>query len=232
MREIVLDTETTGLDPASGDRIVEIGAVELWNHLPTGKTFHKYLNPERHMPEEAQAVHGLTEGFLKDKPVFSEIAEDLLTFINGSKLVIHNASFDMKFINAELALADKNRLPGDLAIDTLAIARKKFPGSPASLDALCRRFNIDNSARTLHGALLDSEILAEVYLELIGGRQPDFGLSDAHNIAERKFDLERRVFKRSKPLKPRLTIEEEEAHTEFVQKLGEMAIWNKLAIKR
>ena len=122
MREIVLDTETTGLDPVSGDRIVEIGAVELWNHLPTGKTFHKYLNPERNMPEEAQAVHGLTEEFLKDKPVFAKIAEDFLTFINGSKLIIHNASFDMKFINAELALADKNRLPGDLAIDTLALS--------------------------------------------------------------------------------------------------------------
>lgn len=231
MREIVLDTETTGLDPASGDRIVEIGAVELWNHLPTGKTFHKYLNPERNMPEEAQAVHGLTEEFLKDKPVFSKIAEDFLTFINDSKLVIHNASFDMKFINAELALADKNRLPADMAIDTLAIARKKFPGSPASLDALCRRFNIDNSARKLHGALLDSEILAEVYLELIGGRQPDFGLSDAHNTGERKVDEERQVFKRAKPLKTRLTIEEEEAHTEFVQKLGESAIWHKLVIK-
>ena len=232
MREIVLDTETTGLDPVSGDRIVEIGAVELWNHLPTGKTFHKYLNPERNMPEEAQAIHGLTEEFLKDKPVFSKIAEDFLTFIKGSKLIIHNASFDMKFINAELALADKKRLPADMAIDTLAIARKKFPGSPASLDALCRRFNIDNSARTLHGALLDSEILAEVYLELIGGRQPDFGLSDSHNTGERKFDVERQVFKRANPLKPRLTIEEEEAHTEFVQKLGEMAIWNKLIIKR
>ena len=231
MREIVLDTETTGLDPVSGDRVVEIGAVELWNHLPTGKTFHKYLNPERNMPEEAQAVHGLTEEFLKDKPVFSKIAEDFLTFINGSKLIIHNASFDMKFINAELALADKKRLPADMAIDTLAIARKKFPGSPASLDALCRRFNIDNSARTLHGALLDSEILAEVYLELIGGRQPDFGLSDAHNTGEKKVDEERQVFKRPKPLKTRLTVKDEEAHKSFVQKLGASAVWNKLVIK-
>ena len=180
MREIVLDTETTGLDPATGDRIVEIGAIELWNHLPTGKTFHKYLNPERNMPEEALAVHGLTEEFLRDKPVFSQIADDFLAFIKDSKLIIHNASFDMKFINAELALVEKTRLPGNIAIDTLGIARKKFPGSPASLDALCRRFNIDNSARTMHGALLDSEILAEVYLELIGGRQPDFGLSLIH----------------------------------------------------
>ena len=190
MREIVLDTETTGLDPVAGDRIVEIGAVELWNHLPTGKTFHKYVNPERNMPEEAKAVHGLTEEFLKDKPVFSQIADDFLTFIKGSKLVIHNASFDMKFINAELALAKKKELPSDIAIDTLGLARKRFPGSPASLDALCRRFNIDNSARTLHGALLDSEILAEVYLELIGGRQPGFGLADANNAIERKIDKE------------------------------------------
>jgi DNA polymerase III, epsilon subunit, Proteobacterial len=163
MREIVLDTETTGLDPVTGDRIVEIGAVELWNHLPTGKTFHKYLNPERNMPEEAQAVHGLTEEFLKDKPVFSQIADDFLTFIKGSKLVIHNASFDMKFINAELALAKKKELPSDIAIDTLGLARKRFPGSPASLDALSRRFNIDNSARTLHGALLDSGNLSGSY---------------------------------------------------------------------
>ena len=231
MREIVLDTETTGLDPTTGDRIVEIGAVELLNHLPTGKTFHKYLNPERNMPEEAQAVHGLTEEFLKDKPVFSQIVDDFLTFIKDSKLVIHNASFDMKFINAELVLVGKTTLPTDIAIDTLGIARKKYPGSPASLDALCRRFNIDNSARTLHGALLDSEILAEVYLELIGGRQPDFGLSDVHNTGENKVDEERQVFKRPKPLKTRLTGKDEEAHKSFVQKLGASAMWNKLIIK-
>ena len=231
MREIVLDTETTGLDPETGDRIVEIGAIELWNHLPTGKTFHKYLNPERNMPEEALAVHGLTEEFLKDKPVFSQIADDFLAFIKDSKLIIHNASFDMKFINAELALVEKTRLPGNIAIDTLGIARKKFPGSPASLDALCRRFNIDNSARTMHGALLDSEILAEVYLELIGGRQPDFGLSDEHNTGETKVDEKRQVFKRPKPLKNRLTVKDEEAHREFVKKLGANAMWNKLVTK-
>ena len=231
MREIVLDTETTGLDPTTGDRIVEIGAVELLNHLPTGKTFHKYLNPERNMPEEAQAVHGLTEEFLKDKPVFSQIVDDFLTFIKDSKLVIHNASFDMKFINAELELVGKTTLPTDITIDTLGIARKKYPGSPASLDALCRRFNIDNSARILHGALLDSEILAEVYLELIGGRQPDFGLSDAYNTGERKFEEQRMVFNRPQPLKTRLTVKELEAHKAFVQKLGESAMWNKLVIK-
>ena len=231
MREIVLDTETTGLDPGAGDRIVEIGAVELWNHLPTGKTFHKYLNPERNMPDEAQAVHGLTEDFLKDKPVFSQIVDEFLEFIEGSKLVIHNASFDMKFINSELALVRKEELPNSMAIDTLAIARKNFPGSPASLDALCRRFNIDNSSRTLHGALLDSEILAEVYLELIGGRQPDFGLSDINNIEDKKIDQKKQSLKRSKPLKFRLTEEEKDAHAAFVQQLGENAVWNKLETK-
>ena len=231
MREIVLDTETTGLDPGAGDRIVEIGAVELWNHLPTGKTFHKYLNPERNMPDEAQAVHGLTEDFLKDKPVFSQIVDEFLEFIEGSKLVIHNASFDMKFINSELALVRKAELPNSMAIDTLTIARRNFPGSPASLDALCRRFNIDNSSRTLHGALLDSEILAEVYLELIGGRQPDFGLLDINNIEDKKIDKKKQSLKRSKSLKVRLTEEEKNAHAAFVQQLGENAVWNKLETK-
>ena len=231
MREVVLDTETTGLDPETGDRIVEIGAIELWNHLPTGKTFHKYLNPERNMPEEAQAVHGLTEDFLKDKPLFSQIVDDFLAFIKNSKIVIHNASFDMKFLNAELVLADRSKLPGDIVIDTLGIARKKFPGSPASLDALCRRFNIDNSARTLHGALLDSEILAEVYLELIGGRQPDFGLSEVHKIGEGSFSKERQELKRPTTLKTRLTAKEKEAHNAFLKELGPNAIWKKLDIK-
>ena len=231
MREVVLDTETTGLEPETGDRIVEIGAVELWNHIPTGKTFHKYLNPERNMPEEAQAVHGLTDDFLKDKPLFSQIVDDFLAFIKNSKIVIHNASFDMKFLNAELVLADRSKLPGDIAIDTLGIARKKFPGSPASLDALCRRFNIDNSARTLHGALLDSEILAEVYLELIGGRQPDFGLSEVHKIGEGSFNEERQELKRPTTLKTRLTAKEKEAHNAFVKELGPNAIWKKLDIK-
>jgi DNA polymerase-3 subunit epsilon len=231
MREIVLDTETTGLDPGTGDKIVEIGAVELWNHLPTGKTFHKYLNPERNMPEEAQAVHGLSEDFLRDKPLFSQIVDDFLRFIKDSKLIIHNASFDMKFINAELELAKKSKLSGDIAIDTLSIARKKFPGSPASLDALCRRFNIDNSARTLHGALLDSEILAEVYLELIGGRQPDFGLSDINTNDNKKLEENRQTTKRPEPLKKRLTEEEEKAHSVFVKKLGENSVWHKISLK-
>jgi len=177
MREIVLDTETTGFEPNDGDRIVEIGAVELFNHLPTGRTYHQYINPQRNMPEGAFGVHGLSEEFLSDKPVFKAIAQDFIDFIGGSKLVIHNASFDMKFLNAELSWVSRPPLPKSQAVDTLALARRKYPGSPASLDALCRRFGINNSSRTLHGALLDSEILAEVYLELIGGRQPDLVMS-------------------------------------------------------
>jgi DNA polymerase-3 subunit epsilon len=176
MREIVLDTETTGLNPFDGHRIVEIGAVELWHQVPTGRTYHQYINPERSMPEEAFNVHGISEAFLTDKPVFTAIAQAFVDFIKDSKLVIHNASFDMRFLNAELEWAGYATIPTDQAIDTLEIARRRFPGSPASLDALCRRFGIDNSMREKHGALLDSEILADVYLELIGGKQPDFAL--------------------------------------------------------
>ncbi|MFT5001273.1 MAG: DNA polymerase-3 subunit epsilon, partial [Planctomycetota bacterium] len=173
MREIVLDTETTGFDPKSGDRIVEIGAIELMNHMPTGAIYHQYINPERAMPADAFAVHGLGDEFLRDKPVFKNIASDFIEFIGDSKLIIHNASFDMKFLNAELDWVGRSKLPMDQAIDTLEIARRKFPGAQNSLDALCRRFTVDNSSREKHGALLDSELLAEVYLELIGGRQPD-----------------------------------------------------------
>ena len=229
MREIVLDTETTGLDPGTGDKIVEIGAVELWNHLPTGKTFHKYLNPERNMPEEAQAVHGLTEDFLRDKPLFSQIVDDFLRFIKDSKLIIHNASFDMKFINAELELAKKSKLSGDIAIDTLSIARKKFPGSPASLDSLCRRFKIDNTARVMHGALLDSQILAEVYLELIGGRQPDLVLKQQAKITDlnRSECQEGLQKKREIQLSALITKEEELAHNRFIDTLGDDSIWKK-----
>ena len=171
MREIVLDTETTGFEPLEGDRLVEIGAVELNGHVPTGRTYHQYINPQRSMPKEAFEVHGLGDEFLADKPLFKDVAQDFLDFIGDAKLVIHNAAFDMKFLNAELGWVNKPLLPMDQAIDTLMIARNKFPGSPANLDALCRRYNIDNSNRTLHGALLDSELLAEVYLELLGGRQ-------------------------------------------------------------
>jgi DNA polymerase-3 subunit epsilon len=230
MREIVLDTETTGFDPESGDRIVEIGAVELWNHVATGVTFHEYINPERSMPQEAFEVHGLGDDFLRDKPVFAQIAQKFVDFIGDAKLVIHNAAFDMKFLNAELKWVNKPQIPWEQALDTLAIARKKFPGSPASLDALCRRFGIDNSSRTLHGALLDSEILAEVYLELIGGRQPDFGLSQTGGQSRSGgagSAGEWRPTKRPTPLPSRLSDTEKAAHAAFVEKLGENTIWKK-----
>ncbi|ETX15909.1 DNA polymerase III subunit epsilon [Roseivivax halodurans JCM 10272] len=227
MREIVLDTETTGFDPEQGDRIVEIGAVELWNHVATGRTYHQYINPERSMPDEAFQVHGLGDDFLRDKPVFAQIADDFVTFIGDAKMVIHNAAFDMKFINAELGWLKKPHFPWEQAVDTLAIAKKKFPGSPASLDALCRRFAIDNSSRTLHGALLDSEILAEVYLELIGGKQPDFGLAQSTSRADAAVDCAWRAYKRPEPLPPRITETEKAAHAAFVDALGENALWRR-----
>lgn len=230
MREIVLDTETTGFEPSEGHRIVEIGAVELFNHLPTGRTYHQYINPERPMPKEAFEVHGLGDDFLRDKPVFKAIASDFLAFIGEARLVIHNATFDMRFLNAELGWAGLPGLPNDRALDTLMMARTKFPGSPASLDALCRRFGVDNSAREKHGALLDSEILAEVYLELIGGRQPDFGLatvSTATPVAGKEEGAAWRPRPRPVALPPRLTEAEAEAHAAFVAKMGESAIWQK-----
>ena len=229
MREIVLDTETTGFEPTEGDRIVEIGAVELFNHLPTGRTYHQYLNPQRLMPPEAFAVHGLGDDFLRDKPLFASVAPAFLAFIADAPLVIHNAAFDMKFLNAELTRAGHSPLPNSRAIDTLMIARQKFPGSPASLDALCRRFNVDNSGREKHGALLDSEILAEVYLELVGGRQPDFGLSPEHQRSAREATgaTPWRARPRPTPLAPRLTPDEAAAHQAFVAKIGASAIWLK-----
>lgn len=228
MREIVLDTETTGFDPETGDRIVEIGGVELLNHLPTGRTYHQYINPQRTMPQEAFEVHGLGDDFLKDKPVFAQIGQEFLDFVGDAKLVIHNAAFDMKFLNAELGWINLPLIPWERAIDTLAIARGKFPGSPASLDALCRRFGVDNSSRTLHGALLDSEILAEVYLELIGGRQPGFGLDSAvSNMSTGDTKETYRPSARSVKLPSRLTEEEREAHMRFVAELGDQAIWKK-----
>ncbi|MEM9708363.1 MAG: DNA polymerase III subunit epsilon [Pseudomonadota bacterium] len=230
MREIVLDTETTGLDPEAGDRIVEIGAIELEGHMPSGRQFHEYINPERAMSEEAFAVHGLGDDFLRDKPVFADIGSKFLDFIGTAKLVIHNAAFDMKFLNAELKWAGLGTIPYDRATDTLEIARKKFPGSPASLDALCRRFAIDNSARTLHGALLDSEILAEVYLELIGGRQPEFGLNLAVGGESQGSQREEaRVSKRPQPLGSKITAEERNAHEAFLAKMGKTALWAKLS---
>ncbi|WP_366554691.1 DNA polymerase III subunit epsilon [Aquibaculum sediminis] len=176
MREIVLDTETTGLDPASGDRVVEIGCVELLNHVPSGQTRQYYINPERDMPEEAFKVHGLSSEFLAGQPRFAEIAEDFLAFVREDTLVIHNAEFDIKFLNAELARLGHSPIPMTQAVDTVAMARRRFPGAQASLDALCRRFDIDLSVRSLHGALLDCQLLAAVYLELRGGRQPGLTL--------------------------------------------------------
>lgn len=241
MREIALDTETTGFDPDSGDRIVEIGAVELWNHMATGKTYHQYINPQRSMPEGAFGVHGIGPDLLeppqppkpgavtlKDKPLFAQVGQAFLDFIGDSTLVIHNASFDMKFLNAELRWMGLPELPMSQALDTLAIARKKFPGSPATLDALCRRFHIDNTSRTLHGALLDSEILAEVYLELIGGRQPDFALSSETVSNEQGGVAEIwRPSARPNPLSSRVTEEERAAHQAFVDKLGDGALWKR-----
>ncbi|MCT8331286.1 DNA polymerase III subunit epsilon [Albidovulum sediminis] len=230
MREIVLDTETTGFEPAEGHRIVEIGAVELFNHVPTGRSYHQYINPERSMPAEAFEVHGLGDDFLRDKPRFVEIAMGFLEFIGSdSRLVIHNAAFDMKFLNAELNWAGHTIIAGERALDTVALARRKFPGSPASLDALCRRFGIDNSAREKHGALLDSELLAEVYLELIGGRQPDFALSVSASTSVGPQDTgEWRPYPRPVPLAPRLTEAEAKAHSEFVAGLGDGAVWKRL----
>ncbi len=230
MREIVLDTETTGLDPAQGHRIVEIGAVELVGHRPTGRNFHVYINPERDMPSGAEAVHGLSAAFLADKPRFSEIVDDFLAFIAGDPLVIHNAPFDMAFLNAELGWCGRPVLPMERAIDTLEIARRRFPGAPNSLDALCRRFGIDNSARDKHGALLDAELLAEVYFQLVGGEQPDFGLALA---AERGRGAARRqgprLRSRPRPLPGRLSEAEARAHAEMVEALGERALWRELA---
>lgn len=228
MREIVLDTETTGFEPSEGHRLVEIGCVELLNHMPTGRTFHQYLNPQRDMPAEAFAVHGLSEEFLRPMPVFAHVAEDFLRFVDGARLIIHNAGFDLKFLNAELNRIGKPSLRNEI-VDTVAMARRKFPGSPASLDALCRRFGIDNSSRTLHGALLDSEILAEVYLELIGGRQPDFGLATAKAPTRTTATVETGWKPRPRPipLPPRLTDAEAAAHEAMIRSLGDKALWRR-----
>lgn len=221
MIEIVLDTETTGMDPNEGDRIVEIGCVEIEDYLPTGRTYHQYINPERDVPAEAVAVHGITNEFLKDKPVMAECIGDFLDFIKDSRLVIHNAEFDMKFLNWELRNLGFPSLPKKNVVDTLAIARQKFPGSPANLDALCRRYSIDNTNRTLHGALLDSELLAEVYLELLGGRQHDLALLEqgdkkAQSTVQR-LDTASKLQKAARNFPP--TAEELKAHQDMVAEL-------------
>lgn len=229
MREVVLDTETTGLDPAQGHRVVEIGAIELENLLPTGRIYHRYVNPERPVPRDAVAVHGLTDAFLADKPVFAGIAESFLDFIGDARLVIHNAAFDLRMLNAELARIGAEALPAGRALDTLEIARARFPGAPASLDALCRRFSIDNSGRDKHGALLDSELLAEVYLELMGGRQRGLAL-DAGGTARAGTQAgDWHAPARSRPLAPRLTPGEKAAHDAFVAELGDSALWHRFS---
>lgn len=202
MREIVLDTETTGMDPVKGDKLVEIGCVELMNYLPTGKTYHVYINPERDIPAEATAVHGITDDFVKDKPTFGEIVGDFLDFIGDARLVIHNAEFDMKFLNAELKTFGFPTLDNRRVTDTLKMARMKFPGSPANLDALCRRFGIDNSSRTYHGALLDSQLLAEVYLELLGGRQQGLAITETSVEVEMVAMTRERVYREPRNFKP------------------------------
>jgi DNA polymerase-3 subunit epsilon len=225
MREIVLDTETTGFDPATGDRIVEIGCVELVDHLPTGRSFQAYLNPERLVPIETQKVHGLTDEFLADKPLFAHIVEELLEFLGDAPLVIHNAAFDMKFVNSELHRCGKPPLPYARAIDTIEIAKAKIPGARYSLDELCRRFGIDLSVRSKHGALLDAELTARVYLELVGGRQTHLKLAPRYGEAAEIAAQAARI--RMRPLAILVTEAEREAHANFVAKeLGSEPVWN------
>lgn len=225
MREIVLDTETTGFKPEEGHRLVEIGCVELINHVPTGGTHHVYINPQRAVPAEATAVHGITDEFLVDKPVFTEVAQEFVAFVGDATLVIHNAAFDMAFLNWELVLAGYPKLT-NAVVDTLSMARRKFPGAPATLDALCRRFGIDNSNRTFHGALLDAQLLADVYLEMMGGRQAGLELASGPSIrsgAKRTREADRTM----RPARPHApTSEEIEAHNAMIAGLKN-PIWKK-----
>jgi len=226
MREIVLDTETTGLDPLRGDRLVEIGCVEIFNRMPTGVTFHRHINPQRDMPLEAFNVHGLSAEFLSTKPLFHEVVDDFLEFIGDAPLVIHNASFDIGFINAELDRIKRSPILRDRVVDTLMLARRKHPGVSNRLDDLCSRYQIDNSHRTKHGALLDSELLAEVYIDLIGARQSSLILAEDAPLQRTGGinDAPRR--QRTEPLAPRVTAEDVEAHRAFVATMGDKAIWN------
>lgn len=220
MREIVLDTETTGLDPFAGHRIVEIACLEVFSHVPTGETFRRYINPERDMPEEAERIHGLSAEFLSDKPLFAEVAQEFLDFIGEDPLVIHNAQFDLKFLNAELDSCKLPKIDASRAIDTVAIARQRFPGAQVNLDALCRRFEIDNSSRTFHGALLDCELLADVYLELSGGRQPGFDLNAASSQQQKTAQSSaKRSLRPARAHSP--SADELEAHTAMLEKLKE-----------
>ena len=226
MREIVLDTETTGLDPLRGDRLVEVGCVEIFNRMPTGQSFHRYFNPERDMPAEAFAVHGLSSEFLCSKPLFGEEVDEFLAFIGDAPLVIHNASFDIGFINAELDRIKRPAISRERLVDTLLLARRKHPGVSNRLDDLCSRYSIDNSRRTKHGALLDAELLAEVYIDLIGARQSQLILaSESRDTRAASYgEMPRR--QREIPLGPRITEADRAAHRDFVLTLGDKPIWN------
>ncbi len=230
MREIVFDTETTGLE-FKNDRVIEIGGIELLNHFPTGRSFHVYINPgDRRVHPDALAVHGITDEFLKDKQTFDQIVDEMLEFFDGARWVAHNATFDMSFINAEFERLRRPPVPGDLVVDTLALARRKHPMGPNSLDALCRRYGIDNSHRTKHGALLDSELLAEVYIEMLGGRQAAFGLMPVEEGRARggeEIEVIDVSYERPRALPPRISANEQEGHIALVARLGEKAIWAK-----
>lgn len=229
-REIVFDTETTGLNPLGGDRIVEIGCIEIENSISTGRAFHAYINPERDMPEGAFRVHGLSAEFLADKPLFSAIVEELLSFIGDSRLIAHNASFDMGFLNAELMRLGHAAIGQDRVVDTLALARRKHPYALNSLDALCQRYNIDTSRRVKHGALLDAELLAEVYSELLGGRQTTLSLVENMSDVDRVMvpnQNDGKTRKRAAELPSRLTDAEQKSHAVFVAELGAESIWRK-----
>lgn len=228
LREIVLDTETTGLDPNKGDRLIEVGCIELVNRIPTGREFHRFINPERDVPAEAQAVHGISTEFLKDKPLFANVVEDLVGFIASDTLVIRNASFDVGFLNAELGRLNRSLITMDRVVDTLQLARRKHPAGPNNLDALCKRYGIDNSKRTKHGALMDSVLLADVYIELLGERQATLSLAKtetrevATGVTGRSA---KRAEQRSAPLPPRLSAEAEAQHRAFIDTLGPNALW-------
>lgn len=225
MREIVFDTETTGLDPVQGHRLVEIGCIELVNRFPTGRFFHKYFNPERDMPKEAFDVHGLSAEFLKGHPVFAAVADEFLDFIGDAPLVAHNAFFDLGFVNAELERVNRKALGRERLIDTLMLARRKHPGGSNKLDDLCVRYRIDNSRRTKHGALLDAELLAEVYVELIGARQAILGLAEAMMASGSDTRGGNAARQRPQPLASRVSEDERTAHAAFVASLGEKTIW-------
>ena len=227
MREIVFDTETTGLDPNQGDRLVEIGCIELVNRFPSGRTFHCYFNPERDMPDAAFKVHGLSNDFLKDKPLFAHKVEELIEFIGDAPLVAHNAMFDLGFLNAELERANKSAVSRERLVDTLMLARRRHPGGSNRLDDLCVRYKVDNSKRIKHGALLDAELLAEVYIELIGARQANLGLTAVEIGAVETRTVSATMLVRAVPLAPRVTDAERVAHREFVATLGDQAIWKK-----